>query len=579
MKMRKLSCNFFFICISANLLICILFFSCAQIVNPNGGQKDNEPPRTVKYSPDSAQINFSSKKIVISFDEYIQLNDLQKQLVISPPMKTQPEIRTKGKSLIIELNDTLKQNTTYVFSFGDAIRDITESNPIPNFRYVFSTGNYIDSLTLSGTVKFASDLKSEKGILVMLYDDPSDSVQSKRLPLYMTKTKEDGSYKITNIHPGTYKVFALKDANANYLYDLPTESIAFSDTLIKISKKTALNLYLFKEEPKKQKLLKAYFPEHGHLVFSFALPVNDLLKLNFLSSEPKQNVIYEYSKNTDTLHYWFADDLKDSMRIQVLQGDAILDTIRIKPAGIAQKSIAGRGEKWGLRITTNVKKAIPLDLNKPVVLKFNHPVQSKELTRQQEDTMRMNFNKKILFTEDSIRLSFDSLSFPYGQRSAKIRKEISTSSNDGSGISSGSFAFRNWKENAKYHLFIPPGTYTDIFGLKNDTILLDFKTSEEKEYGSVKLNLKMKIRIAYILELTNDKGEVYDFSSSDKGVFNYMLLPPGPYKLRIIYDKNGDGKWSTGNYQLKRKPETVIWYSASITVRSNWETEIDWKLE
>lgn len=134
-----------------------------------------------------------------------------------------------------------------------------------------------------------------------------------------------------------------------------------------------------------------------------------------------------------------------------------------------------------------------------------------------------------------------------------------------------------WNENTQYRLFIPPGTFTDIFGLKNDTIKLNFKTPEENSYGSIKLSLKMKIRIAYILELMNEKGEVIEAAGSDNGVFTYTFLPPGAYKLRITYDKNGDGKWTPGNYQLKRKPETVIWYSGAITVRPGFETETDWK--
>ncbi|MEK6616765.1 MAG: Ig-like domain-containing protein, partial [Bacteroidota bacterium] len=148
----------------------LLASRCAQIVNPNGGPKDVSPPHAVKYIPDSAKTNFSTKNIVIVFDEYIQLNDLQKQLVISPPMNIQPEIKVKGKSLLIELKDTLRKNTTYTFNFGNSIRDFTEANALEDFQYVFSTGSFIDSLKLSGAVKNAFDLKTEKGILVMLYD-------------------------------------------------------------------------------------------------------------------------------------------------------------------------------------------------------------------------------------------------------------------------------------------------------------------------------------------------------------------------------------------------------------------------
>lgn len=562
------------------LIITFVFSSCAQIVNPNGGPKDVSPPQAVKYFPDSAKTNFSAKNITIVFDEYIQLNDLQKQLVISPPMNVQPEVKAKGKTLIIELNDSLKKNTTYTFNFGDAIRDFTEGNALENFQYVFSTGSYIDSLQLSGTVKNAFDLKTEKGILVMLYDTHDDSVPCKKLPSYFAKTNTSGTYKINHIRTGTYKAFALKDANNNYLYDAQTENIAFSDTLITIRKNSSLDLQLFTEEPGKQKLKKSYFAEHGHLVFAFAKPTNDSLKLHFFSQEPKENMFYEYSKNTDTLHYWFADDFKDTMKIQINQGNKILDTVRLKPITLEQMSKSSRGEKWGLRVKTNVSKDKSFDLNKPVMLILSHPLnyQTKDFTKQEYDSIMLKFGNRIIFNENSIRMSIDSISIPFFNRPIKIRKQKNSSWTTGN-IAQSLFEYKNWKENTSYSIFLPPATFTDIFGLTNDTIKLDFKTQEEKYYGILKLSLKMKSNAKYILHLMNEKGEVFDYANSDRGIFSYTYLPPGSYKIRIIYDTNGDDKWTTGNYSEKKKPETVIYYPSPITIRSNWDLELEWKVE
>lgn len=522
-----------------------LFYACAQIVNPNGGSKDVKPPRAVKYTPDSASTNFSKKNIAIVFDEYIQLNDVQKQLVISPPMSVQPEVKAKGKTLFIELKDSLRQNTTYTFNFGDAIRDFTESNALENFQYFFSTGSYIDSLTLIGTIKNAFDLKTEKGILVMLYDTHDDSVPYKKLPSYFAKTKEDGSYKISNIRPGTYKAFALKDANNNYLYDVPTESIAFSDTLINISKNTSLNFQIFKEEPKKQKLLKASFVEHGHLVLVFAKAYTNHQKFNFLSQEPKEKLLVEVSRNSDTLHYWFADDLKDTMKIEISEDGKILDTIRLKPITLEQTKNTSRGNKWILVPTLNVSKDKLFDYKKTLTITFNHPIGEKKINEinLKSGEKKINFTNTTDFLDETFRNLF--FHFPFNPDSS-------------------------------YNFFIPPATFTDIFGLTNDTIKLDFKTQEEKYYGTLKLVLKMKIRIKYILQLMNEKGEVFDYASSDKGVFSYQYLPPGSYKLRIIYDKNGDDKWTTGNYSEKKKPEIVIYYPSPITIRSDWDLELDW---
>ena len=223
----------------------LLASQCAQIVTPGGGPIDISPPRVVKYIPDSAAKNFDAKRITIVFNEFIDLNDLQKQLVVSPPMNIFPEVTSKGKILSIILKDSLRKNTTYCLNFGSAIRDVKESNAIASFQYIFSTGDHIDTLSLKGTVKNIADQKTEKGILVMLYDGSvSDSAPYKKMPSYFAKTKEDGTYKIYNIRPGTYKAFTLKDANSDYLYNLPGESISFSDSLIKISKNVSLNLFI-----------------------------------------------------------------------------------------------------------------------------------------------------------------------------------------------------------------------------------------------------------------------------------------------------------------------------------------------
>ncbi|MFI5163656.1 MAG: Ig-like domain-containing protein [Bacteroidia bacterium] len=594
--MCKLLNNRFFICISAYLLICILFFSCAQIVTPTGGPRDVKPPRAIRYIPDSAAINFKAKNIAIAFNEYIVLADLQKQLVISPPMKKMPDVKTKGKMLLIELKDTLKKNTTYTFNFGNSIRDYTEGNALEDFHYVFSTGNYIDSLSLSGIVKNASDLKTEKGILVMLYDvsalsDKSlDSVPNKIIPSYFAKTNADGSYKINNIRASTYKAFTLKDINANYLYDSPEENIAFCDSLINISKNTKLDMILFKEEPKKQKLLKVYFPEHGHLMFSFAKPIVDPFKLDFLSEQPKENVIYEYSTNKDTVHYWFADDLKDTLKIKISEGNKILDTVRLKPITLEQIKNSKRGVKWGLSVKMNVSKDKLFDLDKRILFAFNHPITEKDKIFSfllKEDTIvipiipKYNpFGPKIPYLCDDDEEEW----YPRKSTSRKLslgkRIESSLQPNDTAGVLVPvTVRDINWSENTPYHLFILPATFTDIFGLKNDTIKIDFKTQEEKFYGTLKLNVKIKKSdLQYIVQFLDEKDNVVKQDLiSEATTLNYSYLSPGTYKLKLINDENRDEKWSTGNYLQKQQPEKIIYYPGSITIRSNWDLELEWK--
>ncbi len=543
-----------------SIVYCLLS-NCALIVIPGGGDKDLLPPRVVKYSPDSAAVNFSSKEISLTFDEYIQVADLQKQLAISPPMVQAPEIKVKGKTLSIELKDTLKKNATYSIDFGDAIHDIKENNAKKNFRYVFSTGGKIDTLSISGTVKNAFDFKPEKGVLVMLYDSYDDSIPCKKLPSYYAKTRDDGSYTITNIRSGTYKAFALKEVNANYLYDVPTESIAFCDTLVKIEKHSKLDLLMFKEAPKVQRLLKSYVKGYGNMILAYARPIEELSFRPLNAGTKTETFLTEFNPGRDTARVWFPVFSKDSLHFQAMADGITIDTIKIGTSQF-KKDGGGRGEAFKLIATSNVKKDNLFDLHTGIRISFNHPLN--------ENSINTDNATKIKLIEDTVFIPWQLRGNTYRRLFEIIKPDSSTTA----GVS-----MSKWKENSRIQIFIPPATFTDIFGLTNDTIKLDFKTQEEKYYGTFKLNLKMKFRIAFILQLMNEKGEVFNYSSSDKSIFTYTFLPPGAYKLRIIYDKNGDGKWSPGNYFAKKKPETVFYYPGAITIRSNWDLELEWKVE
>lgn len=521
----------------------LVFFSCAQIVSPTGGKKDTVPPRVVKYLPDSAATNFNAKNVSIFFDEYIQVNDLQKQLIISPPMKIQPEIKVKGKTLLIELKDTLKDNTTYTFNFGNSIQDYSEGNAKQNFQYVFSTGSVLDTLKFSGTVKNAIDLKADKEVWVMLYDAFDDSVPYKKSPSYVGFTNADGTFSINNIRSGTYKAFALKEANNTLVYDSPEESIAFSDTLIKINQNTVHDFLLFKEEPKKQRLVKNFVNGYGRIVLAYAKPVSDISFKGLNAGTKTETFLTEYNKRRDTITVWFPDFTNDSLHFQTVVDKNTTDTIKICTCLFQKK---GKGEVFKLNATTNIPPAMPFNGNKGIEVKFNHPVNL--LKSKPQNVYLTNNSVGLKYTNtDSLQLTMRHLLFKFPL--------IPDSS---------------------YKLFIPPATFTDIFGLTNDTIKAAFKVQEEKYYGSLKLNLKMKIRIKYILQLMNDKGEIVDYATSSAGLFTYTYLPAGAYTLRIIYDRNGDDQWTTGNYTDAIQPETVINYPGNITIRSNWELELDW---
>jgi uncharacterized protein (DUF2141 family) len=523
-----------------------VIYSCAQIVTPTGGPKDINPPRAIKYIPDSAAINFTSKSIAITFDEFIQLKEFQKEFTISPPMDIQPEVKEKGKMLMIELREAPKKNTTYTLNFGNAIKDINEENTKPDFQYIFSTGDHIDTLKMSGIVKNAFDQKTEKGILVMLYESLEDSVPYKKRPSYFAKTNADGSYKITNIRPGTYKAFALKEENGNFKYDSPSENIAFSDTLIKIFRNTKLNFQLFKEEPKQQRLLRNFVQGYGCIFLAYAKSVDSISYKPMNKATKTETFITEFNKGRDTVRVWFPSFGNDSLHFKVIASENIVDTIKICTC-LFDKGKVGKGEVFKLNTSTNATQKF--DISKGLELKFNHPI-----------NISASKLKEVYLTSNSTKVNYTNTnSFELSKRHFLFRFPM--------------------VQDSSYKLFISPGTFTDIFGMKNDTIKVAFKTQEDKYFGTFKLTVKMKYRIKYILQLMNEKGEIYNYASSAAGVFMYTYLPPGSYKLRVIYDRTGDDIWTTGNYLENKRPETVIYYPSAITIRSNWDLEQEWKVE
>lgn len=554
--------------------------SCAQVVSPGGGAKDTTPPKVVQYIPDSASLNFKARSITLFFDEYIQLQDLNNQLIVSPPLNKTPDIKVKNKTVIIDLDkdEVLKPNTTYCFSFGNAIQDNNEGNPKENFKYIFSTGSFIDSLVVRGKVENAFNHKTEKGILVMLYSDYSDSVIYNELPDYFAKTKEDGSFQINNIRTGKYKAYALKDANVNYKYDGESESIGFVDTLIDASANQNIQIALFQEPAKKLFLKKYVQNSYGKIVFIFNKPADSIRVKPINHTFNENDVILDYSTNRDSLTYWIKNYDKDSLILQVNNGSIVLDTLEFK---MIKKEDALKSNRNPLRLSlvSSPSGNQGFDLNKELKFVFNHPIAKWD-------------NQTILFKEDTLNWKEKSRSLSYSTEGQTISLLIKDSTllienpNNGKIIKAIAVGIiSNFKPNTNYHLFIPPGTFTDIFGLTNDTLRIDFKTREEKYYGTVKLKVNFqsdstgKTKHNYIVQLLDEKENIVREDLTKKGeTIHYEYLYPQKYKLKIIVNENSNDKWDTGNLLEKQQPEKVIYYSELITIRSNWDMDLEWKV-
>lgn len=537
------------------LFLLLLLSSCAQVVAPSGGKKDEKAPFPKKYTPDSAATHFHSKTVEIQFDEYVLLKDLNNQLIISPPMEKQPEIRVRNKSLLIEFKEPLKDSTTYTINLGNAVQDIHENNPIRNFRYVFSTGSYVDSLSLKGTIQNALSLSPEKGVLVMLYKDLQDSVPYKQVPSYFGRTDDNGNYRISNVKAGTYKVFALHDANANYKIN-PGEMMAFAPQPLNLLHNDTMNFLLFKEDVEKQKLLKAYQAAHGKVVLGFSKPVEGLKlrPLNFSVSDVQKEIV-ETNATGDTAIFWFTSPKTDSLILEVSDKDKIFDTLRYKLITRAKMISQNKGEAPRLVINANVGRDRPFDLNTPIRFEFNNPVMDISPDLFSKLILRKDTAKKNLFTGGKIEQI-------HKKRTSRIYNWRDTT---------GSI-----KENGLYHMIILPGAFRDMFGFTNDTVRTDFKTQELRYYGTFKLHLHIA-KGKYLLQLLDEKdGVVREQKINDGEEVYFEYLNPAKYRMRLICDTDGNGKWSTGNYLRHIQPEHVIYNVESVMIRSNWDQELDW---
>jgi hypothetical protein len=542
----------------------ILISSCAQIVAPTGGKLDKDAPKALKQEPSNGTTNFASKSITISFDEFIQLKDLNNQLIISPPLQFTPDIKTKNRELIIEFDkkEQLKPNTTYSINLGNAIQDIHESTPFENFSYYFSTGNILDSMKIAGKVENAFDTKTEKATLVLLYKNYTDSSVYKALPDYVGKTKEDGTFEIKNISAGSYKLIALKDANANFKYDSESEKIGFVDTLIDVTKNKKNTVRLFQEPAKKTFIKYSGHNYFGKVLLVLNKPAENISIKPINNSFNETDVFIDFSKNKDSIHYWFRNIEKDSIIMQVKENTTIIDTLAFKLTKKAD-AINNRRNPLKFQLTSSANKNQNVELNSEFAINFSHPIEPSTIEKIK--------NKEIKLVMDSIPYpNSKDLFYSQATRSGFVIKQKNNSTEK-------PFPF---KENSKYSLFIEPGTFTDIFGFTNDTIQLNFKTREEKQYGSIKLKLDVSNKSKnYIVQLVDEKENIIreaNTSKADAILFQYLL--PKNYKLKVICDDNANLKWDTGNLQKGIQPEKVIYNAETITTKANWDLDLDWKI-
>ena len=571
--------------LSLTALAMLFALSCAKISAPTGGPKDLDPPVILKSLPANSTVMFTGKEFTVTFDEYVVLDRITEKFMVSPPLATKPEIKLKGKSLIVTWEDELADSTTYTFYFQDAIRDNNENNPIPNYQYVFSTGPVLDSLSLTGNVFNAADLEVVEDVTVMMYSNLSDTAPRKVLPAYISRPDPSGGFTINNIRPGSYRLFALKDMNGNSLYDLDDEIFAFGDSIISITPEEYFGLvpdtvsykpanatettkpdkfvyglhriYAFQPKPIKQYLIFTERKSAWSIGFGLASPSDSGQVSVEMAGADSSSWFIEHNAARDTFMLWITDpevyglDIVEAMLTYPFTdstGTIIprIDTVSFRylkppvPRG-------GPGKVPGLSINTNVSGKI-----RPGTVPFFRSA----TPLAEPDTSLITLTRTV----DSLQVE---VPYEFVRDSASSRRFTMKA-----GLDPGAF----------YSLLFNKGAFRDIYGLANDSIMYRIQVATPEDYGSLSVTLT-GYEGDVIVQLVAEKDRlIQEQYVRSPGLVSFPLLDKGRYRLKAIYDLDGNRVWTTGDYNAGRQPEAVTYYSSELEVKINWSLEQDWDI-
>ena len=596
-------------------LLLVLPVACASIGSPDGGPYDEEPPVLVKSTPGINATGVDNGKVEIVFDENIKLQNAFEKVVVSPPQMQMPEIRYNGKKVTVELFDSLLPNTTYSIDFNDAVVDNNEGNPYENFAYVFSTGDVVDTLAVSGTVLNAEDLEPIKGIVVGLHSCLDDSAFTKRVFERVSRTDSRGRFTIKGIAPGKYRVYALADANQNYLFDQKSEKIAFMDTYVSPFATEAIRqdtiwrdsltidsvmdvkytrfqpddlvLRAFAEEMNVQYLVKNPRDEHHKFTLFFAAPNEELPSIKGLGFDIDGKYQLESSQKMDTLIYWLNDSMlfrNDTLKLSVTYkvSDSLgmmidrIDTLDLVPkkkwakVQELQQKIYNEEKKKFLRQASE-KEGYDKDNPPPFVPKAKVlPVRFSG-----NSTMDVNGNCRFVFDEplavaDSSAIHIyqivDSLLVPMEyvfRRSDNNIKEYEL--------------FAEWRPGLKYQITVDSAAFKGIYGGVSEALTRDMQFRTLDEYAVLYLNIPGVGNNALVQLLSSDKVVMQERSKDNRCAFYF--IKPGKYYLRLILDENNNGKWDTGSFEQALQPEKVYYYPHSLDLRALFEySQDDWDI-
>ena len=587
------------------LLAAFLLGSCARMGQPDGGWYDETPPRIMGAAPADKGTNVKNRKISIFFDEFIQIENATEKVVVSPPQLETPEIVASGKRIKIELLDSLKPNTTYTIDFSDAITDNNEDNPLGNYTYSFSTGDAIDTLEVSGKVLQAKDLEPVKGILVGLYNDLSDTAFTTKPMLRVSRTDGSGRFVIKGVAPGTYRVYALQDADGNYLFNQKSEMLAFSQEKIVPSFKPDVRqdttwidslriksidrvgythflpddivLRAFNEVMTDRYFLKAERrePESFTLFYSYGGEMPQVRGLNFQSDDA---FIIESTEKQDTITYWLKDTAlvnQDTLRVELTyhMTDSLgklveqIDTLDILSRisyEKRQKDLEREREEWQKKQDRAKKRGEPYDSIMP----------PKALAIGVKAPSELDPDKNIPFTFNTPLASVDTAAIHLYSKHDTLWYNAPLEFNH---VRGREYELRGeWRPDIEYSLEIDSAAFVDIYGKVSPPFKQGFKVKSFDEYGTLLLNIPTMTDTTIVVQLLDAGDKIIKEVTTNQGVAEFYYVSPSTYYVRMYIDSNRNGEWDTGLYSANRQPETVCYFPKEIEIRAKWDFTETW---
>ena len=587
-----------------------LLTSCARMGSPDGGWYDDDPPRILGCEPAEQATHVTAKKMTIYFDEYIKLADPTQNVIVSPPQLETPEIRAAGKKIIIKLQDSLKANTTYTVDFSDAITDNNEGNPLGNYTYTFSTGEQIDTFEVAGYVIDAQNLEPVKGISVGLYDDLADSAFRTKPLLRISRTDSRGHFVIRGVAPGEYRVYALQDADANYMFSQKSEMIAFTkntykptagpdirqDTIWKDSLRIHdvlqvpythfypddIVLMAFQELQTNRYLAKQ--PERinaDRMTFYFSYGHEELPVIRGLNFDADSAFIIESTPKRDTLTYWLRDTMlvnQDTLRFEMdyhmtdSTGELILktDTLEVlakTPYAKRMKQLQKEMDDWQKEQDKKKKREEPYDSifpAKPLEIRYEAPssMDPGKAVYIESPTPLASLDTTAIHLYSKIDSLWYRAPFEFQRRDSMLRHFVVKA---------------EWRPGTEYSFEVDSAAFCDIYGMVSKSYKQGIQVKSLDEYATLSLQLTdVSDTTAIVLLLDAQEKIQKQTRTSSSGMAKFNHVVPGTYYVRAFIDSNGNGQWDTGDYDSGQQPEEVYYYPKEIETKAKFDIKLKW---